>query len=134
MARLCRFLLFLLLLLRLFLLGQDFPSLGVPHLLDLSLLVLGFLSLLQRRLHVPRETDVTDDRREPLPAENSTKNLLRVDEPAFRCALLGPKLVILFPEGVIRKGLVRDGDVFEPLFCVGVVAVLVWVVLDREPA
>ena len=134
MACLCRFLLFLLLLLRLFLLGQDLSPLGVPHLLDLSLLVLGFLSLLQRRLHIPCETDVTNDGCEPLPAENSTENLFWIDEPAFRCALLGSKLVILFPEGLIRKRLVRDRDILEPLFCMGVVTVLVWVVLDREPA
>ena len=74
------------------------------------------------------------DWHETVATKDRPEYLLRVDEPAFRRALLRPKFVVLATQVRVRQRLVRDRDLLEPLLRVRVVAVLVRMVLDGKSA
>ena len=93
---------------------------------------LSLIRLLESGLHVPGKGQLPYERQEALSAKDRAKDLLRVDEATFGSALLWPKFVVLVPKFRIGECLVGDSDCLEALFRIGIVAVLVRVVLDRE--
>ena len=111
---------------------DDLATLGIALDWCRAIFALCRICLLEGGLHVPGEGQLPYERQEPFPAEDRAKDLLGVDEAALGGALLGPKFVVLVSELGVGKRLVGDGDRFETLFCIRIVAVLVGVVLDRE--
>jgi len=80
-----------------FLLGaDDFASLSIT--LDgRCAFALCFIGLLESGLHVSGKGQVPYEWQESFPAKDRAKDLFRVDEATFRCALLGSELIILVP-------------------------------------
>ena len=111
---------------------DDLATLGIALDWGRTLIAFRRIRLLEGGLHVPSEGQLPYERQEPFPAEDRAEDLLGVDEATLGRALLGSKFVVLVPELGVGKRLVRDGDQFETLFRVWIVAVLVGVVLDRE--
>lgn len=75
-----------------------------------------------------------DDGYEAFATEYRPENLFGIDKAALWSALLRPKLVVLFAQDRIGQGLIRDGDLLEPLLCVWIVRILVRMKLDRKSA
>lgn len=124
----------LLLLLRFLLLTQHLPSLRVPDYLPPFHLFFRVLRLLQRRLHVPCQADLPNDRQEPLPAKYCTEHFLGIDVPALGRALFGPELVVFLAEVGVGEGLVGNGDLFEAVFSEWVIWILVGMVFNCKAA
>jgi hypothetical protein len=80
-----------------FLLGaDDFASLSIT--LDgRCAFALRFIGFLESGLHVSGKGQLPYEWQESFSAEDCAKDLFRVDEATFRCALLGSELIILVP-------------------------------------
>jgi len=89
---------------------DDLATLGIALDWGRTIFALCCICLLEGGLHVSSEGQLPYERQEPLPAEDRTKDLLRVDEAALGGALLGPEFVILVPKLGVGKRLVRDGN------------------------